>query len=294
MEVEAIRSALEERGPLGGKELYLACGGEVFDLWRASHLEFMVERVGRRYLRFDKNVEGYARLSPAIEREFLTYSVIGTEGQGEALRERAMALGEEIKRISERKMRLAERTVREVAEPYDLGGMCFIIGGDVPLGMAHSDPRPERSTGKLVAGSDLDIVVVARDDFPEKELGELDDAIHGSKYTLLRDQLRREELDYLVKRFSRVREQVRFDSFESMVACKILNEGRLLHGSRELHHDILLLLRDNSIPSKLRGLEGEALKNREAAEEFLLQKGEIGEEEYMKLFTTTEEFGEIF
>jgi hypothetical protein len=42
---------------------------------------------------------------------------------------------------------------------------CFIIAGDVVFGMAHAEPRPEASTGELVKGSDLDIIVIA-DDLP--------------------------------------------------------------------------------------------------------------------------------
>jgi len=34
--------------------------------------------------------------------------------------------------------------------------------------MAHDVPRPEMSTGKLVKGPDIDIVVVVDDLFPER------------------------------------------------------------------------------------------------------------------------------
>ena len=37
-----------------------------------------------------------------------------------------------------------------------------MIAGDVVFEMAHLEPRPESSTGKLVKGSDLDIVVVTK------------------------------------------------------------------------------------------------------------------------------------
>ncbi|MEE8167647.1 MAG: hypothetical protein V3T58_02100 [Candidatus Hydrothermarchaeales archaeon] len=294
MEAEALKKILKEKGPLVGKELYLASGAPVFELWRLSYLEFLVKKVGTRYLRFDKNVDDYARLSPAIEREFLTYSVVGLEEQEDSLKEMAKALENGIKEISERKMRLAERVVKEVSEGHDLKSMCFVLGGDIPLGMAHSDPRPERSTGKMVAGSDLDIVVVVRDRYPEDNLKELDEAMYAVKYSLLRRPVQKEELDYLVKSFSKVKEQAKFDSFEDMIACKILHEGKLLLGSNDLYQDIVELLRLNDIPPKLSALEKEAAKKRAGAEEYLLKKGEIGQEEYMKLFTTTEEFGEIF
>jgi len=42
-----------------------------------------------------------------------------------------------------------------------LGGKIFDrIAGDIVYNMAHNVPCPERSTGKLVKGSDMHIVVV--------------------------------------------------------------------------------------------------------------------------------------
>jgi len=38
--------------------------------------------------------------------------------------------------------------------------------------MAHDAPRPERSTGKLVKGSDMDLVVVVDDLFPKELMNE--------------------------------------------------------------------------------------------------------------------------
>lgn len=287
-----IREVLS-RGPLIGKELYKATGLSIFELWRLSHLKFKVLRVGKRYLRFDRNVEGYARLSPAIEREFITYSVVGLKGDTEAIAARAIALEQDIMDISARKMKLAESTVKKASQEIGPEGVCLVIGGDVPLGMAHEDPRPESSTGELVAGSDLDIIGIVSDDLPENQIEELDEKLYKEKFRLLRTQ-KKEELDYLVKRFSKVLEQARFDSFENMVACKILYEGRLLHGDRKLYDSIMKVLNENSIPHKLKDLEKIAILRRKKAEQYLLKKGKIGREEYMKLFTTSEEFGEIF
>jgi hypothetical protein len=97
-----------------------------------------------------------------------------------------------------------------------------------------------------------------------------------------------------VKRFSKVVEQARFNSFESMVACKILHEGKLLYGDKELYESIIQILRKNSIPAKLAKLKRLAAIRRRYAENYLLKKGNIDQEEYMRIFTTSEEFGEIF
>ncbi len=78
---------VEERGPLTGAELREALGDDGFGQWKACMRprRLVVRRVGRRYLRMDRKVEGYARLSPSILREFLTYSVVGLPGDQAAL-----------------------------------------------------------------------------------------------------------------------------------------------------------------------------------------------------------------
>ncbi|MDP6459916.1 MAG: hypothetical protein QF829_03890, partial [Candidatus Hydrothermarchaeota archaeon] len=101
-----ILRALRENGPLTGRELYDITGVNLFDLWRRckSDEKMYLKRVGHRYLRFDRNIEGYARLSPSIQREFFTYSVIGLRGDDENIDERAKAVNREIKRISREKL----------------------------------------------------------------------------------------------------------------------------------------------------------------------------------------------
>ena len=98
---ESIVRVVEERGPLTGSELREALGSAGFAHWKAcmQSSRLVVRRVGRRYLRIDRKVEGYARLSPSILREFLTYSVIGLAGDGAALEARTQALATRIEEI---------------------------------------------------------------------------------------------------------------------------------------------------------------------------------------------------
>ena len=82
-----LADILAERGPLTGAEL-VAAGDftDVLELWRACHAPgFALRRTGRRYLRLDYAVDGYARLSPSIRREFLTYTLVGLPDQTAAL-----------------------------------------------------------------------------------------------------------------------------------------------------------------------------------------------------------------
>jgi hypothetical protein len=300
-EATIIRS-LRENGPLTGAELLEMVDLEPLELWRSctANPRILTRVLGRRFLRLDRAVSGYARLSPSIRREFLTYTVLDLDSRRDRLEERADTLTAEIRRISEAKRRLAAQTVATVVEgltPRDVvrAHACFILAGDVTYDMAHRVPRPERSTGKLVRGSDLDIIVVTGDDFDPAVLETLDDAIYQKKHFLLVSPSYREEIDYLIKDLATVRRQVAFDTFEHMVACKILTEGELLHGSPDLYSSIVHLLAQEEIPSRLAAMEEEATRNRVEAERVLSQAGaEESGSRFLNLFYTSDESDEIY
>jgi len=138
--------------------------------------------------------------------------------------------------------------------------------------MAHDVPRPERSTGKLVKGSDIDLVVIADDQTPDDLMKRLDDAIYQEKYRLLISPHVKEEIDYIVKKVVRVKEQIRFETFKHMVACKILHEGTLLHGSEDLFRDVKAMLLQTGVVDKINALEKRAKIFRRDAEEYLLRE----------------------
>lgn len=294
-----VLRALREKGPLTGRELYDITGIELFDLWRLCSRDekMLLRRVGRRYLRFDRNIEGYARLSPSIQREFFTYTLVGLRGD-DRINARADAVERETKRISLEKLSLARKTLEEVLEKlqelrdYIVENACFIIGGDVPLGMAHADPRPEASTGIVVSGSDLDIVIITTRDFRPDAQEKLDAGIHDAKYRLLKRPNRKVEIDYIIKSLDKVVEQAKIRSFEDLVACKIIDESKLLLGNPTIYEEVKGIMRGHGVPKKLKELEELAKVRRKAAEELLLKKNVT--EEDMKLFATTEEYGEIF
>ncbi len=296
-----ILQALEKNGPMTGRTLFIHTGMDMFDLWRECYTnkDILVKRVSKRYLRFDKNVKGYARLSPAIQREFSTYSVIGLRRDKDAVEEKALELKKRIEEISREKFATAKtaliRGIKNLKEArYIKENACFIIGGDVPLLMAHEDPRPEFSTGMMVSGSDLDIVIVTSNDFSNECLNTLDVAVRDIKYTLLNQPHKKEEIDYIIKPLSKVKSQAEFDTFEHMVACKIIAESKFLFGDMDIYHEILDIMDKNDVPAKLKLKEIEAIKNRDFAWNYLLEKGTMSRSEYIRLFTTTDEFNEIF
>ncbi|RLF61470.1 MAG: hypothetical protein DRN25_00110 [Thermoplasmata archaeon] len=273
------------REPLTGKELYLKTNIEVLKLWKLCKLsdEIEIKSVATHYLRLERKIPQYARFSPSIQREFITYSVIGLKGD-EKIDKKSKELKNKIIEISSNKFKIAEKFVSSFSNEA-----CFIIAGDVALNMAHSEPREEKSTGELVNGSDLDIVAITLDNF---DISRLDKEMHIKKYVYLKTY--KEEVDYIVKPLSKVEKQAKFESFEDMVACKILNEGKFLYGNVEIFKEVKKILKKNKIPKKIKNLEKKAKKFREKAEKILLSKDKISKKEYDLYFSTTQEFSEIF
>lgn len=233
-----------------------------------------VSSVGIRYLRLDGKVEGFARLSPSILREFLTYSVVGRADDPLSLARAAADLRAHIRSVSRAKFEIAgalvAATVARVGEQTVDEQCCVYLAGDVAYEMAHDVPRPERSTGHIVRGSDLDLVVVLDDAAPGWLQGRLDEEMYRQKYRCLINPSVREEIDYVVKPLSRLREQAEFDSLKKMVACKILQEGVFLYGSERLFESAKALLRERGITSRLREMEETAHERRRQAEQHLL------------------------
>lgn len=301
MSEQAIREILTSRGPLTGKELRDESGIEELTLWRFCHSlpDVVTSIIGRRYLRLDKNVEGYARLSPSIKREFLTYTVCGLNKDHRALAEKAHVIWQKTRRISREKMNFAAEAMSRVcqgfSQPHLTENALFLIAGDIVYDMAHLEPRPEASTGRLVRGSDLDIIIIVEDDYSKDLLKELDKVIYREKYLCLIQPEWREEIDYIIKDLKKIRAQMAFDRFEFMVAAKILIEGEHLLGSRAIFDRVKGLLQEYGIPGKIAALEKKASMTRLQAEACLL-KGDkdLTEEESLKLFFTREEADEIF
>lgn len=292
---------LDAGGPVTGKEFVQNTGFDTFEAWKicTASAAIVTLKVGKKYLRLDLKVDRYARLSPSIMREFLNYTVIGLRADRQAISDRAAMIEKEIARISQKKIALARDTLCRLLGNHPCYKQieeqaAFFIAGDVVFDMAHAEPRPEASTGELVKGSDLDIIIVT-ENMSEELAEELDSLIYREKYNLLTNPSIKEELDYIIKDLHRVREQLLFADFKAMVAAKILHEGQYLLGSKLLFDQIKQLLVNNSIPQKIKDLEVRALKNRIEAEKVLLSADETADrEELMALFYTTEEKEEIF
>jgi hypothetical protein len=302
MTAHDILNILEANEPLTGWELLEKTGLDPLPLWQICKRtpEIVFECIGKRFVRLDRNVEGYARLSPSIRREFLTYTVLGLKTQIPKIKDRARKLKEETGWISRDKMDLArsaiQDTIQSLAEWQSMQTqVCFLIAGDITYGMAHAVPRPEISTGKMVRGSDLDIIAIAEDEVPENALKALDAAILKKKYFLLVHPNYQEEIDYIVKNIAKVRTQLAFDSFQHMIASKIMYESELLCGSVDVFNKVKGMVREFGVSQKLKLLEEQAIEYRMKAEESLLNRDATqNDPACLHLFYTKEEGDEIY
>lgn len=299
---ERVLALLQERGPLTGGDIRDALPTEhPFEQWRTCVLssQMVTQRVGTRYLRLDEKVEGYARLSPSILREFLTYTIVGSPDDPGAMEAATEALAASIRGISAAKHKLAARVVEEaVAKLPDETAtddvLAVLVAGDLVFEMAHQAPRPEKSTGQMVRGSDLDLVVVLDDEAPTTLEQHLDEVIYQQKYRYLINPSLREEIDYAIKRLSRVREQVEFEAFHDMVSCKIIDEALLLYGSPRLFAAAKELVQERGIPERLEEMRQIALQERMEAEQRLLRAPDgLTERADRNLFCGTEEVDEF-
>lgn len=292
---------LSFRGPMTGAQVQEALGAPNFALWKACMLDPRLDQrvIGRRYVRLDIKLDGHVRLSPSILREFLTYTVVGPAEDPAALDAAASDLADHVAQISKRKLYTARRIMDDITRPFladpELApSFCVAVAGDIVYGMSHDVMRPERSTGILVEGSDLDIVVLVADDAPPGLAEDLDAAIYAKKYYYLRNPGFREEIDYVVKTVATLREQAAFDDFHRMVACKVWHESRYLTGSRALFDAAKAMLVEAGISERLAQQEREATLTRQMQQGHLLATpwDELVPED-LGLFYTAEESEEF-
>lgn len=300
-EQDIIVNLIRTEGPRTGFEIIKEIDADSLHIWKACKISraLRVRTLGKRYLRLDRHVDGFARLSPSILREFLTYSVIGLASNPDLIEKRCMEVIGRIHEISRSKFELARQMVSEIMEEFedDLSGrhqICFIIAGDIVYNMAHDVRRPERSTGRLVNGSDIDLVAIVDDSMPDTSVNRLDDIIYRKKYRMLINPAINEEVDYKIKRLALIKNQARFDNFKHMVAIKILREGLFIYGSEDLFHAVKKTIEENGLLEKLDELERRARIFRKEAEESILDnrmdKEKIKE---LHLFYSTQEFEEF-
>lgn len=254
---------IQDRGSVLGVELAEAFDRKYFELWRLTQnsAKIYTTHFSRWYLRVDAEVEGYARLSPSILRAFLTYTRFSTlenieQAQHDARKQRKFHVA-----VSEKKRQIARDLLDEFIPEELLSRIGVLIAGDVCRDMAHEVPRPERSTGEMVKGSDIDLIFVIGAD--DKALcNELDTILLEAKNVYLRHPAYREELDFVVNSLDHYRRVSVFETPKQMISCKAALEGQYLADDRELIMQAREILLRADIPRKVLDLSERAFSER--------------------------------
>jgi hypothetical protein len=289
-----ILEMLSGRTSVLGVELAEAFENRYFEIWRTCHNSEKIYSTpfGHYYLRIDEKIEGLARLSPSILRDFLTYTRISTLEHFESAVKDAAVSREEHVIISDEKRTIARQIINETLTDDILARMGILIAGDVCRNMAHLVPRPERSTGKLVRGSDIDLIFIIGEDADLQ--AEIEGRITEAKAIYLQHPALREELDFVVNTLDHYKKVSDFKGAHHMISCKAALEGQYLAGSKAVLQQSTEILLRAQIPRKVIKLTETAFSDRLHAMERLRKDPDvIGLPREKRLFYYSDEIWEF-
>ena len=216
-----ILDFLPANGSVSGGELFEEFGKKYFELWRTTtnSQRLANHHYGQYYLRIDAKIEGFARLSPSILRNFLTYSRVSRIEDIEAAVEEGKIHRKIHRDISNKKREIAKQMLKESLNDDLLARIGVLIAGDVCRDMAHEVPRPERHSGEMVKGSDIDLVLIMGDeDAGLRE--EVESRLLEAKSIYLRHPALREEIDFVVNSVDHYKAVSVFEEPVQMISCK--------------------------------------------------------------------------
>lgn len=297
MQSGSIARLLTERGPMTGQDLVDSLAETPLEVWRACRADpaVVITHHGQRYLRLDEAVPGWARLSPSIGREFVSFSIVHLAGQETAAEELLASIRSHTARVTADKRFESKRLMDRVVGDLRVDGIAvpcvFLIAGDVAYGMGHDVPRPDKSTGIIVNGSDLDIVVVHADDADPAAVAALDAAMIKLKARLLSSPSYREELDYVIKSVATAAAQLASADLHDSIAAKVLVEADYLSGDRDLFDRVKTLVESSGAPQRFEAMIASAGSDRIAAETRLAAGS--GTDADLKVFVGLEEQAEF-
>ncbi len=289
-----ILAILSDRSSVLGVEIAEALGNRYFEIWRTCHNSSKIYSTpfGHYYLRIDKKIEGFARLSPSILRDFLTYTRISTLDNFEKAERDAKKSQQEHVRISNEKRDIAKQIIAETMPPDLLAQTGILIAGDVCRNMAHLVPRPERTTGKLVRGSDIDLIFVIEEEGDLRP--EIEGRIAQAKAIYLQHPALREELDFVVNTLDHYRKVSDFKGVHDMISCKAALEGEHLAGCEGILNKSTDILLRAQIPRKVIKMTEKAFSDRlQAMERLRKDPNVIGLPRERRLFYYSDEIWEF-
>ena len=296
-DIEArVVALITDKGPQIGKELAEALPDvPVLALWQACNRTnaFLVSHFASYYLRYDITREDQVRLSPSIQRDFLSFSLFGLPGQRDRMIERQGTLSNLHREISREKISVAQQVMKHlfVSLGRELRGqLCAFIAGDLAYFLAHNEPREHEASGEMVKGSDIDIVIILSESLPDEVKTRIDNEMMALKSMYLRHPQYRHEIDFICKRKSTMEKQFQYTDIHDKIASKIAYESMFLGGSLTLYMEVRAAMVRTGVDRLIEQDFEHALKDRKNAMRRLLgAPGDALDEETRSLFYFSQE-----
>lgn len=236
-----IINVINNKGPLLGKELMAELNTtDYFKVWSSCFNSgfLQISHFARYYLRYDITRDDYIRLSPSILRDFLSFTIFSLPHQRNDIIDRQVHLSNYHREISIGKLKIAMEAflyLDKEDRDYFIQNACAFLSGDIAYFLAHEEPRESKSLGKIVKGSDIDIIAVYSEDADPVRMKEIEAKFLNIKHLILKTTQYREEVDFIFKSESRMAEQLKYSNINQMIASKILYESLYIFGSMELY-----------------------------------------------------------
>lgn len=270
-----ILETLEAKGPRLGKELAEDFRGVAhLPLWQAcfNSPALHVGNFATYYLRFDITREDMVRLTPSILRDFLSFTLFGLPGQRNQMVERHGALANTHRDISKQKIAIAQDAIHTLLGKLPEASrnrLCAFVAGDLAYFLAHNEPREHAATGEMVAGSDIDIVLI-HDGLDTAEVSRIESEMMALKHFYLRHPDHRHEIDFICKPQAKMEQQFRYLDIHDKIAAKIAYESMFLGGSLELYMAVRSAMKRSGVDELIRLDFQHALEDRKLAVRKLL------------------------
>lgn len=292
-----IQEYLNAKGPSLGKDLIGHFNINVLDLAKMIGQNKNIIKVSfaQRYLRIDQNSPSLGRATPSFLREFITYTCFGLD-QDEVYK-KANQLKQSHIDISLEKRILALELVTTIHNEFKhhLNDFGALIAGDVVYGMSHREKRRESSTNILVRGSDIDLVFLIDDDDLYLK-NQIEDRILYFKYIWLKHPRIQEELDFIVKTPTDIKNQLNMRSVKDIIAAKVLYESQMLMQQKNIVDRVQDIMDSSNAKELLSEIEERSNKEREELD-YKIYNGHISSTDDIdtSIFFSTEldEFGNL-
>ena len=205
------------------------------EVWQIcmTDINLKVFKLSTYYLRYDIRREKYIRLSPSILRDFMSFTYISLAEHQDLAAAEHVQLANTHRQISLHKIAIARKIMLEVFGVFPLAQrekLCAFVAGDLAYFLGHNVPREQAVSGRMVAGSDIDIVFV-QDGWADADVKKLEDIVSRNKYYYLKHPDHRQEVDFICKSVDTMCDQFTYGDIHEKIASKIAYEGQFLGGS---------------------------------------------------------------